>query len=105
MESPRFSHLFDNYRKHARVLEMKDLMERLDKIQGWLEESHDRVSGTENSAAAESFLDNAKAEIELDIEHFRRPDVPSMVMVTTTIVIFYQEYLKFILELFSLFCK
>ena len=58
-------------------------MERLDKIQGWLEESHDRVSGTENSAAAESFLDNAKAEIELDIEHFRRPDVPSMVMVTT----------------------
>ena len=58
-------------------------MERLDKIQGWLEESHDRVSGTESSAASESFLDNAKAEIELDIEHFRRPDVPSMVMVTT----------------------
>ena len=72
-------------------------MERLDKIQGWLEESHDRVSGTENSAAAESFLDNAKAEIELDIEHFRRPDVPSMVMVTTT-VIFYRESIKFILK-------
>ena len=72
---------------------MKDLMERLDKIQGWLEESHDRVSGTENSAAAESFLDNAKAEIELDIEHFRRPDVPSMV---TTI--FQQESLKSILK-------
>ena len=81
---------------------MKDLMERLDKIQGWLEESHDRVSRTENSAAAESFLDNAKAEIELDIEHFRRPDVPSMV---TTINIFYQESLKSILKLFSLFCK
>ena len=57
---------------------MKDLMERLDKIQGWLGESQAEVARTEDSAA-DSFFDNAKAEIELDIEHFRLPDVPSMV--------------------------